>query len=127
MSAVSSWLWKFIAAVNGWFDRLSDRRFALFAFLPILFLVGLFVLPPILAVFVMSTFRIELLRAGDILFVGARNFQRIFTDAEFLRNNLLDLRFLLAHNKLLSTVMIIIPDLPEKTRDINFSILFLFQ
>ena len=45
---------------------------------------ALFVLPPILAVFGMATFRIELLREGTNRFVGLDNFNRMFADFDFL-------------------------------------------
>jgi multiple sugar transport system permease protein len=77
-------LWSLSGAVTSRLDRLSDRRFALIAFLPVIGLVAIFVVPPILAVFGMSVWRVELLRAGDSIFVGTRNFERILADSEFL-------------------------------------------
>ena len=62
------------ARTGGWLDRRSDRAFALLLFAPGLILVGLFVLPPILAVFGMSLFRIELARDDVWRFVGLNNF-----------------------------------------------------
>jgi multiple sugar transport system permease protein len=67
-------------------DRLSEARFGLLMFLPAAILVGLFVIPPILSVFVMAVFRIELLRPGPSIFVGANNFTiRMPADSNFLR------------------------------------------
>jgi multiple sugar transport system permease protein len=66
-------------------DRLSEARFGLLMFLPAALLVGLFVLPPIIAVFGMSVFRIELLRPGPTMFVGLNNFTiRLPADSNFL-------------------------------------------
>ncbi len=65
-------------------DRLSDRRFALVAFLPGLLLVGLFVIPPIVAAFVIAGFRIELLKTSAITFNFPANITRLANDAEFL-------------------------------------------
>ena len=66
-------------------DRLSEAKFGLLLFLPAALLVGLFVLPPILAVFGMSVFRIELLRPGPTSFVGLNNFTlRLPADSNFL-------------------------------------------
>lgn len=55
-------------------DRLSERRFALLVSIPALLLVAIFVLPPILAVFGLSFFRIELAKDTLTPFVGLRNF-----------------------------------------------------
>jgi multiple sugar transport system permease protein len=65
-------------------DRLSERRFALLSFLPVALLVGLIVVPPILAVFGMSLFRIEFSRDTNTPFVGLRNFERLANDSDFL-------------------------------------------
>ena len=72
------------ARLSGRLDRLSERRFALLLFVPALILVGLFVLPPILAVFGMATFRIELLREGTNRFIGLNNLGRMLADYDFL-------------------------------------------
>ncbi len=54
-------------------------------FAPAALLVGIFLIPPILAVFGMSLFRIELLRPGPTRFVGLDNFLiRLPADAAFL-------------------------------------------
>jgi ABC-type sugar transport system permease subunit len=67
-------------------DRLSDRSFAAVTILPALVLVAIVVAPPILAVAVMSLFRINLLRDPTSMpFVGLTNFLRIPSDAQFLQ------------------------------------------
>lgn len=55
-------------------DRLGEERFAAITLLPGLVLVGLVAVPPVLAVLVLSLFRIELLRDDLRPFVGLRNF-----------------------------------------------------
>jgi len=55
-------------------DRLSDRTFALLVSVPGLLLVGLIVLPPVLSVFGLSLFRIELAKDDLTPFVGLRNY-----------------------------------------------------
>ncbi len=66
-------------------DRLSERRFALLVSIPGLILVGLIVLPPTLAVFGLSLFRIELAKDDLTPFVGLFNFvDRLPADAEVL-------------------------------------------
>jgi len=65
-------------------DRLSDRAFALVCMLPGLLIVGLVVVPPILAAFGMSLWRIELARDLETPFVGLRNFERMLGDDVFL-------------------------------------------
>lgn len=67
------------------FDRLTERRFALLVSLPGLILVGLIVLPPTLAVFGLSLFRIELAKDDLTPFVGLRNYLvRLPEDTEVL-------------------------------------------
>ena len=74
-----------VIAPNAWLDRLTERRFALVVATPGLLLVGLFVLPPILAAIGMSFFRIELLRDDLTPFVGLRNYAvRLPSDTAFL-------------------------------------------
>ena len=46
--------------LNARLDRLSDGRFAAVLAAPGLFLIGLFVVPPVLAVLALSLFRVEL-------------------------------------------------------------------
>jgi ABC-type sugar transport system permease subunit len=68
-------------------DRLSEAKFGLLMFLPAAILVGIFVVPPILAVFGMSVFRIELLRPGPSNFIGLNNFTiRMPADTNFLES-----------------------------------------
>ena len=55
-------------------DRLSERSFALLVSIPGLILLGLVVLPPVLTVFGMSLFRIELAKDDNTPFVGLNNF-----------------------------------------------------
>jgi multiple sugar transport system permease protein len=71
--------------MGSWLDRRSDRVFALLLFAPGLILVGLFVLPPILAVFGMSLLRIELARDDVWRFIGLNNFAlRLPADREVM-------------------------------------------
>ena len=66
-------------------DRLSERRFALLVSVPGLILVALIVLPPTLAVFGMSLFRIELGKDDLVPFIGLRNYLvRLPADKEVL-------------------------------------------
>jgi ABC-type sugar transport system permease subunit len=66
-------------------DRLSERRFALLVSIPGLILVALIVLPPTLAVFGLSLFRIELAKDDLTPFVGLRNYlTRLPADTEVL-------------------------------------------
>ena len=55
-------------------DRLTERRFALLVSIPGLILLGLIVLPPVIAVFGLSTFRIELGKDDVIRNVGLNNY-----------------------------------------------------
>jgi multiple sugar transport system permease protein len=55
-------------------DRLSERTFALVVSVPSLLLVALVVLPPTLAVFGLSLFRIELIKDNLTPFVGLSNY-----------------------------------------------------
>jgi ABC-type sugar transport system permease subunit len=55
-------------------DRLGEGRFAALVSAPGLILVALIVIPPILAVFVMSTYRIELEKTDTWTFVFLRNY-----------------------------------------------------
>lgn len=72
-------------SVSARLDRLSEARFGLLMFLPAALLAGIFVVPPILAVFGMSTFRIELLRPGPTSFLGLGNFTaRMPNDQNFI-------------------------------------------
>jgi ABC-type sugar transport system permease subunit len=68
-------------------DRLSDRSYGYLSFLPGALLIGLFVLPPILAVLGMSFLRIELLKDDEIRFVGLDNYLvRMPRDRAFLES-----------------------------------------
>jgi ABC-type sugar transport system permease subunit len=55
-------------------DRLSERKFALLVSIPGLLLLAAIVLPPTIAVFGLSTFRIELGKDENIFFNGLNNF-----------------------------------------------------
>lgn len=77
-----------------WLDRLPESRFALVVAAPGLLLVGVFVVPPILAAIGMSFFRIELLRDDFTPFIGFRNYAvRLPADSEFLATLPLTLGF----------------------------------
>jgi ABC-type sugar transport system permease subunit len=66
-------------------DRLSERQFALLVSVPGLILVALIVLPPTLAVFGMSLFRIELAKDDIVPFIGLRNYlTRLPADKEVM-------------------------------------------
>lgn len=80
MTSASSTMGRVTARI----DRLDDRRFALLAILPGALIVGLLVIPPILAAFGLSFFRIELARDPETPFVGLRNFERLLADENFL-------------------------------------------
>ena len=84
MTALTTSLGTLTGRVTTRIDRLSDRRFALLTFLPGLILVGLFVIPPIIAAFVITGFRIELLKTNTITFNFPANFVRLTNDNEFL-------------------------------------------
>jgi multiple sugar transport system permease protein len=75
-----------VGRASGRLDQLGDRAFALLSFLPGAILVGGIVLPPILAVVVMSLFRIELVKAGPNHFVGLDNYERLLRDSDFLNS-----------------------------------------
>src|SRR5687767_6269766 len=71
--------------LNGRLDRLSDGRFAALLAAPGLFLIGLFVVPPVLAVVGLSLFRVELSFDSYRPFIALRNYAiRLGTDTEFL-------------------------------------------
>lgn len=73
-----------LTRINARIDRMSDTRFAALSFLPGGILLALVVVPPIVAVFVMSFMRIELLRDGPMGFNGLNNYiVRLAGDAEF--------------------------------------------
>jgi len=73
-----------LGGINRRIDRMSDNRFAAFSFLPGGVLLALVVVPPIVAVFVMSFMRIELLKDGPMGFNGLNNYiVRLAGDTEF--------------------------------------------
>jgi ABC-type sugar transport system permease subunit len=63
-------------------DRLTDRQFALLAFLPGALLVAVIVVPPVLAALASSLFSIELLRSDEKSFVGLDNFRTVLEDPD---------------------------------------------
>ncbi len=65
-------------------DRLSDRKFAVVSFIPGGLLIAAVVLPPIVAVVVMSLYRIELLKQGPSSFIDISNYTQAFHDADFV-------------------------------------------
>ena len=68
-------------------DRLSERKFALLVSIPGLVLVALIVLPPTLAVFGLSLYRIELGKDDMIRFIGLNNyFVRVPIDKEIIES-----------------------------------------
>ena len=74
MTAASAALGSVVGRVSRRLDRLSERAFALVVSVPSLLLVGLVVLPPTIAVFVLSVFRIELAKDDRTPFVGLANY-----------------------------------------------------
>ncbi len=74
MAVVGSTLGRATGSVTRRLDRLGDRTFALLISVPALLLVAIFVLPPILAVFGLSLFRIELGKDDNTPFVGLFNY-----------------------------------------------------
>src|SRR4051794_19832329 len=79
-----AWGVMWVGRASSRLDRLSERTFALLSFLPGAVLIGAIVLPPVIAVVVMSLFRIELVKAGPNHFVGLDNYSRLFEDHDFL-------------------------------------------
>ena len=65
-------------------DRLSEGRFAALTMLPGLVLVGIVVALPVLAVVVLSLFRVEMLRDDLRPFVGVTNYVNLSRDDAFL-------------------------------------------
>src|SRR5712692_355188 len=66
-------------------DRLSERQFALLVSIPGLILLAAIVAPPILSVFGLSLFRIELAKDEFVRFVGLNNYlTRLPADQEIL-------------------------------------------
>jgi multiple sugar transport system permease protein len=64
-------------------DRLDERKYSLLLFVPAALMFLIFVGPPIVAVFVMSTYRIELLKDLPTGFVGLHNISRMLADPQF--------------------------------------------
>src|SRR3954454_7450728 len=66
-------------------DRMSEQKFALLVSIPGLVLLAVIVLPPILTVFGLSLFRIELAKDEIVRFVGLNNYTvRLPIDKEIL-------------------------------------------
>src|SRR5262245_60596711 len=76
--------WRVGGGIAARTDRLSDRAFAFLCMLPGILIVALVVLPPILAAFGLSFWRVEFARDLNTPFVGLRNFERMLTDDLFL-------------------------------------------
>ena len=74
MAVASTALSRGAGRVSRRLDRLSEHKFALLVSIPGLILVALIVLPPTLAVFGMSLFRIELGKDDLTPFVGLNNY-----------------------------------------------------
>ena len=74
MAVASAALSRGAGRVSRRLDRLSEHKFALLVSIPGLILVALIVLPPTLAVFGLSLFRIELGKDDLIRFVGLNNY-----------------------------------------------------
>ena len=85
MAVASTALSRGAGRVSRRLDRLSEHKFALLVSIPGLILVALIVLPPTLAVFGMSLFRIELGKDDLVPFVGLNNYLvRLPADDEVL-------------------------------------------
>jgi len=85
MAVAGSTLSRGAGRVSRRLDRLSERQFALLVSVPGLILVALIVLPPTLAVFGMSLFRIELAKDDIVPFIGLRNYlTRLPADSEVM-------------------------------------------
>ena len=72
-----------LSPIGRWLDRLDERYYSLLLFVPAAVMFLVFVGPPIVAVFVMSTYRIELLKDLPTAFVGLHNISRMLADPEF--------------------------------------------
>ena len=83
MSLATPMLGRVTGRITGRLDRLSDRQYALFSFLPGTVLLVI-VLIPIVSVFVMSLFRIELLKDDLHPFVGLKYFRLVGSDENFI-------------------------------------------
>ena len=69
-----------------WLDRLPDNRYGLLLFMPAAVVILAIVVPPILGVFGMSLYRIELLKEGTTHFVGLHNIHRTLQDTDFINS-----------------------------------------
>jgi ABC-type sugar transport system permease subunit len=76
--------WRVGGGIAARTDRLSDRTFAFLCMLPGILVVALVVLPPIVAAFGLSFWRVEFARDLNTPFVGLRNFERMLADDLFL-------------------------------------------
>lgn len=85
--------WALVGQLTGRLDRLSDRRFAIAVALPGAALFLLALVPPIVAVFGMSFFRMELARGDPTTFVGLRNYASLLGDRDLLASIPLTLVF----------------------------------
>lgn len=74
MTVVGRTMGRATGSVTRRLDRLGDRSFALLISVPALLMVAIFVLPPVLAAFGLSLFRIELQKDDNTPFVGLFNF-----------------------------------------------------
>jgi ABC-type sugar transport system permease subunit len=72
-----------VARLSARIDRMSDRRFAVLLFLPAAILAFVVLAPPIVAVFVMSLWRIDLLGDLPSRYVGLANLHLMFSDPFF--------------------------------------------
>lgn len=85
MAAVSTSVSRGAGRLSRRLDRMSERKFALLVSIPGLLLLALIVLPPILTVFGLSLFRIELAKDEFVRFVGLNNYTvRLPIDKEIL-------------------------------------------
>ena len=78
----------FLGRLSRRVDRMGERRFALLLFVPAAILVGVVVFPPIVAVFVMSLWRINLLEDLPSHFIGLHNIGLMLNDP-FFRSSIL--------------------------------------
>ena len=78
----------FLGRLSRRVDRMGERRFALLLFVPAAILVAVVVFPPIVAVFVMSLWRINLLEDLPSRFIGLHNIGLMLNDP-FFRSSIL--------------------------------------
>jgi ABC-type sugar transport system permease subunit len=86
--SVSRPRWHLLGRLSRRVDRMGDRRFALLMFLPAAVLVAIVLFPPIVAVFVMSLWRIDLLSDLPSRFIGFHNVSLMWNDL-FFRSSIL--------------------------------------